>query len=101
MTKPDQHSLEEELIDRALLRMNAVATSVGLGLLGGVVLFVTTLVLALRDGPAAGPHLGLLSQYFPGYSVTVVGAFVGFVYAFAVGAAAGFVLSSVYNRLTR
>jgi hypothetical protein len=101
MTKSDQHSLEEELIDRALLRMNTVATSVGLGLLAGVVLFVTTLVLALRDGPNAGPHLGLLSQYFPGYSVTVFGSFVGFVYAFVVGAAAGFVLSSIYNRLTR
>jgi len=101
MTKPGQHSLEEELVDRALLRLNAVATSVGLGLLAGVVLFVTTLVLALRDGPYAGPHLGLLSQYFPGYSVTVIGSFVGFVYAFIVGAAAGYVLSSIYNRLTR
>jgi hypothetical protein len=101
MTKTDQHSLEEELVDRALLRLNAVATAVGLGLLAGVVLFVTTLVLALRDGPYAGPHLGLLSAYFPGYSVTVVGSFVGFVYAFIVGAAAGYILSSIYNRLTR
>ena len=97
----DQHSLDDELIDRSLLRLNTFATAVGLGLLFGSLLFVGTLVLALRDGSTAGPHLGLLGQYFPGYSVTILGAFVGFVYAFLVGAAAGHILSWLYNRLAR
>ena len=101
MTNPNQHSLDEDLIDRSLLRLNTIATAVGLGMLFGVVLFVTTLFLALRDGAYAGPHLGLLGQYFPGYSVTVFGSVVGFFYAFVVGATAGFLLSSIYNRLTR
>ena len=101
MTKPHDSSLDDELIDRSLMRLNAVATAIGLGLLFGLVLFVTTIVLALRDGPMAGPHLGLLSQYFPGYSVTVVGSFVGFVYAAIVGGVAGFLLAWITNRLTR
>jgi hypothetical protein len=101
MTDPNRHSIDDDLIDRSLLRLNTVATAVGLGLLFGAVLFVTTLFLALRDGPYAGPHLGLLGQYFPGYSVTVLGSFVGFVYAFVLGATAGFILSALYNRLTR
>ena len=55
----------------------------------------------LRDGPGAGPHLSLLSQYFPGYSVTILGSLVGFFYAFVVGAAAGTLVSAIYNRLAR
>jgi hypothetical protein len=89
------------LIDRSVLRLNTLATAIGIGLLCGAVLFVATLFLALRDGPAAGPHLGLLAQYFPGYSVTVLGSFVGLVYAFVVGGLVGYLLTSIYNRLAR
>jgi hypothetical protein len=97
----DQHSIDDELIDRTVLRMNSRATAVGFGLLCGGVLFIATVFLALRDGPGAGPHLGLLGQYFPGYSVTILGAFVGFVYAFVIGGAAGHLLSAIYNRLAK
>lgn len=101
MTTSNQRSLDDRLIDRSILRMNTVATAVGIGMLCGVVLFAATIWLALRNGPFAGPHLGLLSQYLPGYSVTVVGAFVGAFYAFLIGGAAGYLLSSIYNRLSR
>jgi len=101
MTDPKQHSLDDDIIDRSLLRLNTVATAMGLGLLSGAVLFITTLFLAIRDGASAGPHLSLLGQYFPGYSVTVLGSFIGFAYACVLGAAAGFVLSALYNKLTR
>ncbi|MGD8330619.1 MAG: hypothetical protein PVJ49_14390 [Acidobacteriota bacterium] len=101
MTTTEPHSLDDELIDRSVLRLSTIATSLGLGLLAGLLLFVATLFLALRDGPGAGPHLGLLSQYFPGYSVTVLGSLVGFFYAFLSGALAGFLLSATYNRLAR
>jgi len=100
-TTTDHHSIDDELIDRGVLRLSTIATAVGLGLLTGAVLFVATLFLALRDGPGAGPHLALLGQYFPGYSVTVLGSLVGFFYAFVVGGIAGFLLSAVYNRLAR
>jgi chromate transport protein ChrA len=46
-----------------------------------------------------GPTLGLLSNYFPGYSVTWVGAFVGFAYAAVVGALLGWALAMIYNRI--
>ena len=101
MTTTEDHTLEDEIIDRGVLRLSTFATALGLGLLHGGLLFVATMFLALRDGPGAGPHLSLLSQYFPGYSVTILGSFVGFFYAFAVGAAAGFLLSAVYNKLAR
>lgn len=97
----DQHSIDDELIDRTVLSMNSRATAIGFGLLCGSVLFIATMFLVLRDGPGAGPHLSLLGQYFPGYSVSILGAFVGFVYGFIVGGAAGHLLSAIYNRLAR
>jgi hypothetical protein len=56
--------------------------------------------MVLRGGQRVGPHLGLLSIYFPGYSVTFVGSLVGFVYAFVLGYGIGRVIVTVYNRLT-
>jgi hypothetical protein len=92
---------EEEIVARAYARLSAIGTAFVLGLLSGSGLFVATLWLVLKGGPHPGPHLGLLGQYFPGYAVTVGGSFVGFAYAFVVGAVAGFALAAAYNRLAR
>ena len=60
-----------------------------------------TLVLVLRGGPQMGAHLGLLSVYLPGYSVSYVGTIVGFVYAFFVGGALGWLAGRLYNLFAR
>jgi len=39
-----------------------------------------------------------LSVFLPGYSVSVPGAFIGFVYAFVIGYALGRLVGAVYNR---
>ena len=44
-----------------------------------------------------GPTLGLLSNFFPGYSVTWSGSVVGLFYGALSGAVAGFVLAFIYN----
>jgi len=62
-------------------------------------LFRATVFLVIRGGPTVGQHLALLSVFFPGYQVTWLGAFIGFVYAFVFGYALGRVIGSVYNRL--
>jgi hypothetical protein len=46
-----------------------------------------------------GQHLGLLSNYFPGYRVTFVGSLIGFVYAFVIGYGLGRLIAGVYDRL--
>ena len=53
----------------------------------------------LKGGEPVGPHLGLLAQYFWGYRVSFLGSLVGFAWAFAVGFAAGWLVSRIYNRL--
>jgi hypothetical protein len=80
-------------------RLNARAWGIAVGLLFGVGLFLATLLLVIRGGPEVGPHLSLLSVYFPGYRVTLAGSFIGFVYAFVLGYGLGRIVGSVYDRL--
>lgn len=79
--------------------LNARAWGIAVGLLLGGGLFVATNVLVLRGGEHVGQHLGLLSVFLPGYSVTFVGSLVGFVYMFVIGYGVGRILGGVYNWL--
>ncbi len=69
------------------------------GLIAGVGLFAMTAILVVEAGPDTGAHLRLLSNYFCGYSVTWRGAFIGFLWASALGASAGWVIGYLYNRV--
>ncbi len=88
---------EEIAVRREMLRLNSKAWGVATGLLGGLALFIATIVLVIKGGENVGQHLGLLSVYLPGYSVTVFGAFLGFVYVFVFGYAIGRLIGWVYN----
>jgi len=89
---------ERELIRTALLRMRARSTAVVFAMVGGAGILVATWWLVIRGGPRVGPHLSLLANYFPGYTVTWAGGLLGFVYGAIVGAAVGWTLASLYNR---
>jgi len=69
----------------------AVGATLGLGLL-----FVT-LVPALRDEPHLADHIGLLSQYLYGFTVTPIGSVVGGVYAFVIGYIVGNLFARTRN----
>ena len=94
MTAPSSNTIEA-----SLLRLNARAWGISMGLLLGAGLFFATIFLVIRGGSSVGQRLGLLRVFFPGYSVTWLGAFVGFIYAFVVGYGLGRIIGSVYNRL--
>jgi hypothetical protein len=96
----EQHVNEQQQTLRtAILRLNARAWGIAMGLLFGMGLFFATNFLVLKGGREVGPHLSLLSVYFPGYSVSFVGSLIGFVYAFVLGYALGRLIGTVYNRL--
>ena len=90
---------EEEILQRAMLRLNARAWGIAFGLLLGGGLFIATNVLVLKGGPTIGQHLQLVAVFFPGYRVTFAGSLIGFVYAFVLGYALGRLVGLVYNRL--
>jgi hypothetical protein len=82
-----------------VLRLDAVAQAISLGVLVGLGIFVATNWLVLKGGPVVGPNLALLAQFCPGYRVTFLGSFVGFAYGFVYGGLAGFAVSALYNRV--
>jgi hypothetical protein len=86
-------------VQASLMRLNARAWGISTGMLLGGGLFLATVFLVIRGGPNLGQHLGLVRVFFPGYSVTWVGAFIGFIYAFVLGYGLGRIIGSVYNRL--
>lgn len=92
--------MEPEL-QNTLLRLNARAWGIALGLTLGLGLFVATNVLVLKGGDVVGPNLGLLGVYLPGYSVSFVGSLIGFVYMFVIGYGFGRLIGEVYNRIAR
>lgn len=96
----DRPTLSTETVS-SLARVHARAWGIAAGMLLGLGLFALTMFLVLKGGPTVGEHLQLLSVFFPGYSVTVGGAFIGFVYAFVTGYAFGRIVGSVYNRVAR
>jgi hypothetical protein len=96
MANHEETGLEDIVMVR-VMRLNAVVNGIAFGLLGGLTFFVLTLWLVLKGGPIVGPHLGLLGQYLPGYSVTVGGSFIGLGYGLVIGFLFGAFIAVVYN----
>jgi hypothetical protein len=97
---PEIHELEE-LLEGARTgtfpKLDRVAFGLANGVVGGLSLLAATLVLVWKGGTHVGPHLGLLSQYLPGYRVSVTGALVGLGYGMMGGFAGGFTFAVVRN----
>ena len=91
---------EQQAIRKTILQVHDQGWGLAFGLVLGLGLFVATNVLVIRGGPSMGQHLSLLSLYFPGYRVSVIGSLIGFVYAFVVGYGVGRGNATAYNRLT-
>jgi hypothetical protein len=92
-----------QIIKPVIARLRASVMATAFGLLAGFALFLATALLVVRGGHevhgevVVGPHLGLLSNFYPGYSVTWGGAIVGFFYAAVTGGVAGWIVAWVYN----
>ncbi len=91
----------EAKVLNAAIRVNTIIMAVALGLLCGALLWLSTAILLLRGGHYVGMHLSLLSVFFPGYSVTWTGAWIGLLWGFVCGALSGTVLYWSYARTLR
>lgn len=97
MTKPKVSDAEEELIKQAVLRLNGHILGFVLGVISALVIFVATNWLVLKGGDVVGPHLGLLGQFFIGYTVTFTGSLIGAAYGFVTGYLSGLLIGWIYN----
>jgi hypothetical protein len=95
-TTREHHDRE---VRRAIARLKAGILGLVFGMIFGVGLFAMTAILLIENGPNTGYHLRLLGNYFIGYSVTWKGAFIGFLWAFAVGFIIGWSIGIIYNRI--
>jgi protoporphyrinogen oxidase len=77
------------VLSEAFPKLDRVALGLSMGAVGGMALFLATLFLVMKGGDVIGPNLQLLNQYFPGYSVTMLGASLGLGYGFGGGFASG------------
>ena len=77
---------------------NELPPRVTTGMAVGLGLFALTLLdLAARHGVGKESSLGLLNQYFAGYSVSVKGAFIGLLWGFATGFVMGWFVAFCRN----
>lgn len=86
-----------EVLESVFAKLDRLALGVSLGVVSAVVLFLMTIILVAKGGPTVGPTLSLLSEYFPGYSVTLVGSLLGAAYAFVVGFLVGWCFAFFRN----
>ncbi len=87
----------EAVLTRAVLRLSGSVLGLVFGILLGLIIFVATNWLVIKSGETVGPHLGLLGQFFIGYSVSFVGSLIGTIYGFVIGYLAGVIVAWVYN----
>ena len=88
-----------ETMHMAIAPVHKLALGVATGLVCGLaVAAATAFIVALEPQPQ--PRLGLLANYFYGYTVSWPGVVVGFLWAFAVGFVGGFFVGFVRNFVT-
>ena len=76
-----------------------MALGAALGVVGGVGLFLATVILLLQPGQPVGPTLSLLGNYLLGFEASWGGALLGLVEAGAGGFAIGYVVARAINLL--
>lgn len=90
----------EMIVTWAFAKLDVRAFAVASAVIAGAFLLLLTLALVVKGAPPGipvGPHLGKLAVFFPGYTVTFPGAFIGALYASAVGGVLGWILALVWN----
>jgi len=88
-----------EIVAQVFTRMDKTAFGTAVGTVTGLAVCVATLWLIIKGGPVVGPKMGLLAQYFGGYTVTYKGALVGCLYGFVAGFCSGWLFAFLRNFL--
>ncbi len=78
--------------------LNTWALAITLAVGAGLALFFATVFSMIMHGSFAGGYLNLLAVFFPGYSVSPVGAFIGFFWAALFAGLSGAFVYQVYVR---
>jgi protoporphyrinogen oxidase len=90
----------DEVMEGAFPKLDPVSLGLSLGTVIGVGLMLATWFLLLRGGDASGKTLTLLSQFYPGYTITAVGGLLGLIYGLLTGFLLGWGYAFLRNAAT-
>lgn len=85
----------EEALARVFTRLDRTAFGAAVGTVSGAALFLATLLLVAKGIKP----LQLLNQYFPGYSVSLLGSIIGLLYGSAFGFISGWLFAFLRNAM--
>lgn len=91
---------DDQLVKAAFARLDVVALALAVGAFSGGVLWLATAYLLFKGaapGAHIGPHLGLLANFLPYYSVSWSGSIVGAIESALIGFAIGALLAMAWN----
>ena len=99
ITVPAEEAAEviHDVLAHVFRKLDSWAFGLSIGIACSLLLFLPTLILVLKGGDIVGPRLQLLSQYFPGYAVTLAGSFLGLGYGFLTGLVMGWGFAFLRN----
>jgi protoporphyrinogen oxidase len=89
------------LFELPVFLISGPALGTALGLLGAAQLFLSTNWLAVRGAAAQDLNAAVLSNYLPGYSVSLTGSLIGSAELFAILFVAALLFSGLYNRIAK
>jgi hypothetical protein len=97
LNQPNATRRSEVLLQLTFGPLDRMALGIAVGVWAAVAVLVATLVLIIKGGTPVGPHLRLLGQYFPGFTVTWTGSILGFGYGFLLGFSIGWTVAFLRN----
>ncbi|MFQ5583305.1 MAG: bacteriophage holin [Calditrichia bacterium] len=78
------------------MKLNPKAFAITAGLMWGFGLFLVTIWLLIIG--SRGETISLIGKFYFGYSLSVVGAFLGLLWGFIDGLIGGFLFAWIYNK---
>lgn len=90
---------DNPVLKPSILRLHGCSLGLAIGLMAGLGLFCSTSWLVVRGTAQESVHAALLSNYIPGYSVSILGGLIGAVELFILVFVACLLLASVYNKI--
>jgi hypothetical protein len=100
MATPKKVNADQAVLMAGFARIDPMALAVAVGVVCAIAFFLMTVTLLLKGAPEGkpiGPHLGLLSAYLPGYSVSWGGSFIGAGWLGILGGVVGFIWGVLWN----
>ena len=91
----------DEAFARAFMKIDPIAFGISIGVVSGLLIFLVTLFVGVRQIDELIYFLYLLNQYFPGYDVNFGGSLIGLVYGFIAGFVFGWGIISLRNFVIR